>query len=457
MNSDIVRIAAIAVVLMGIIASPATGQFIPAPTDSALKTAAPPIPPTAVGDALRAWLNAFNSGDSAQIADYLHAHPTERDVGEWLRFRQSTGEFTLLTIERSEPQHIAFTLRRARNPTTVYGELSLSATAPVRADGPTLVELGPGVGVAALQISSDARRRVIGRVATLLDSLYVFPDAARRTGDSLRARHARGDYEREINGMTFSHRLNSELRELTNDLHVDVLFSAMPFPPPPPAGVATPLPAAYVSERARREAAERNCGFQRVERLDENVGYIKFDTFDDVIVCEETATAALSFVANTRALIVDLRENSGGAPDMVALVASYLFDSRTLLNTMWTRHTGHTEEFWSRDSVAGLRFGGAKPVYVLTSSRTYSAAEEFAYDVQALGRATIVGESTRGGAHPVRLRRIDEHFAVGIPHARAINPVTGTNWEGVGVAPDIRVPASDALSRVRELLRNKNQ
>jgi C-terminal processing protease CtpA/Prc len=200
---------------------------------------------------------------------------------------------------------------------------------------------------------------------------------------------------------------------------------------------------------------EMNCGFQKVERLDGNVGYLKFDMFADPELCAPTAAAAMNFLAGTRALIVDVRENGGGSPAMVAYVSSYLFDRRTHLNDLWTRQTGKTEEFWTRDSVAGRRFGGEKPVYVLTSSRTFSGAEEFTYNLKNLKRATIVGETTGGGAHPVAGHRIDDHFVIGVPFARAVNPITHTNWEGVGVEPDIKAPAGDALATALKLLREK--
>jgi retinol-binding protein 3 len=139
----------------------------------------------------------------------------------------------------------------------------------------------------------------------------------------------------------------------------------------------------------------------------------------------------------------------------LAYVSSYLFDKRTHLNDLWTRRSGKTEEFWTRDSVPGRRFGGEKPVYVLTSAQTFSGGEEFAYNLKNLKRAIIVGETTGGGAHPVSGHPIDEHFSIGVPFARAINPITHTNWEGVGVKPDISVPAGDALATAQRLLREK--
>jgi C-terminal processing protease CtpA/Prc len=250
--------------------------------------------------------------------------------------------------------------------------------------------------------------------------------------------------------MTFAARLNDELRELSRDKHMGFHYSARPFMPRP---VNAPAPRDPVPGAISRDQADMlNCGFVKVEQLEGNIGYVKFDGFFDVDMCGETASAAMTFVAGTRALIVDLRENGGGSPAMVSYVSSYLFSRRTHLNDIWNRRTGRTEEFWTRDSVPGRRFGGEKPVFVLTSANTFSGAEEFAYNLKALKRATIVGEVTGGGAHPVGPRPVGNDFVIAVPHSRAINPITHTNWEGVGVEPDIKVPAADALAAATKRL-----
>jgi hypothetical protein len=308
--------------------------------------------------------------------------------------------------------------------------------------------------VASLAVDAATRRRVVERAAALLDSLYVFPEVARRMGDTMRARLARGAYDGLTNGMTFARRLEGDLREISHDRHLGVRFSARALPPEP-AGGTPDRPTPEERERERREMREDNCGFRRVEQLAGNVGYLKFDFFADPELCAPTATAAMSFLANTRALVVDLRENGGGDPAMVAFLSSYLFDRRTHLNDIWTRATDSTEHFWTRDSIPGLRFGGEKPVYVLTAARTFSGAEEFTYNLKNLKRATIVGETTGGGAHPVNGHRIDDHFLIGVPFARAINPITRTNWEGTGVEPDVKVPAADALATAEKLIREQ--
>jgi C-terminal processing protease CtpA/Prc len=159
----------------------------------------------------------------------------------------------------------------------------------------------------------------------------------------------------------------------------------------------------------------------------------------------------MSLIANTDALIVDLRKNGGGDPQTVAWMTSYLVDERTHLNSFFFREGNKTEQFWTNDYVPGKKFGGKKPIYVLTAKRTFSGAEEFSYNMKALKRGVIVGETTGGGAHPGESIRLTAHFTMFVPNARAINPITKTNWEGVGVEPDVKVAADDAL-RIAQIL-----
>jgi retinol-binding protein 3 len=139
---------------------------------------------------------------------------------------------------------------------------------------------------------------------------------------------------------------------------------------------------------------------------------------------------------------------------MIALVSTYLFDTRTHLNDLWTRKGDSTDQYWTLPYVPGKRLDG-KPAFVLTSKDTFSGAEEFNYNLKNLKRATIVGETTGGGAHPVNGHRIDDHFMIGVPFARAINPLSKTNWEGTGVQPDVKVQAADALTTAQKLAAEK--
>jgi hypothetical protein len=437
-----------------LLATPARGQFTP------MAASGPPlpilalsaIPATPPGAALREWLAAFNSGDSTRHEAFLHASHSEEAGKAPMEFVRRTGGFDLISIERSEPRLIEFVVRERNRPTVVLGTIELVGKDPVRVMGPSLMIIGPNIPPSAIRIDAGTRKRVVERAAVQLDSFYVYGDVARRMGDSVRLLLARGAYDGYTTGPAFARRLADDLVAVSHDKHLGVRFSASALPPIPrddaPAYVLTP----ELLRQRRGAAAESNCDFQKVERLEGNVGYLKFDGFDDPEYCAETVAAAMTFLSGTRALIVDLRENGGGRAPMVSLILSYLFDTRTHLNDIYTRATDRTEEFWTRDSVAGRRFGGGKPVYVLTSSSTFSAAEDFAYSLQTLKRATIVGETSGGGAHPVRARPIDDHFFIRVPFARSVSPVTKTNWEGTGVVPDIKVAPSAALDTARKMI-----
>jgi C-terminal processing protease CtpA/Prc len=196
-------------------------------------------------------------------------------------------------------------------------------------------------------------------------------------------------------------------------------------------------------------------GVARVEWLDGNIGLLQLRPvlFPPSIAGGEL-TAAMQLVARADALILDLRQTVGGEPGAVALLCSYLFDDEPVhLIDMYERDGDRTTQSWTLPYVPGARFGGTKPVYVLTSGTTFSGGEELAYDLQQHGRAVLVGERTRGGAHPRIGRRVHPHLEATIPTGRAIGPVSGANWEGVGVQPDIEVPAGQALERAHELAR----
>lgn len=410
------------------------------------------IPATPAGAALRTWLDAFNSGDSARMDAYVRAHDTSRTAAGEMRFRKQTGGLVVTDIAHSEPRRIEFLVREAHTPLVGYGVMEVRADDPTRVAQRGIQALANGVTMDSLRLDAGGRRRVVEGAAARLDSFYVFPDVAKRMGDSARARLARGAYDGYTNGPGFALRLDHDLGEIAHDRHLHVRYSGSPLPVPRPEGAAPPVRTPADIARDREQADEDNCGFRKAEVLEGNVGYLRFDYFAPVELCGATASAAMNFLAGTRALVVDMRENGGGKPEMVRHVVSYLFDGRTHINDLWTRSTGKTEEFWTRDSVEGRRFGGTKPVYVLTSNGTFSGGEEFTYDLRTQHRATIVGETTGGGAHPVRMRPIDEHFAIGVPYARAINPVTKTNWEGTGVEPDVKVKAADALATALKLI-----
>ncbi len=307
-----------------------------------------------------------------------------------------------------------------------------------------------GTGGPQQDMAIDAKTRiaVIEGAIKALNENYVFPETAKKMEQTVRERMKRKEYDKITSAENLASTLTSHFQEVSRDKHLRVRFS---FEPLPDFGKQQQAP----SPEQRAWASARNFGFEKVERLDGNIGYLELRGFMEAEMASETAAAAMSFLANTGALIIDLRRNGGGQPEMVALVSSYLFDKPTHLNDIYSRFDNRTQEFWTREPVAGKRYGESKPVYVLTSNHTFSAAEEFSYNLKNLKRATIVGETTGGGAHPVRPHRINEHFAIGVPFARAINPITKTNWEGVGVKPDVEAPAAQAL-KTAHLLALKN-
>jgi hypothetical protein len=292
-----------------------------------------------------------------------------------------------------------------------------------------------------ITLTPALRNEVIEGTIKQLNAYYVFPDVARQMEAAIRKRAANHEYDQISSPKAFVDILTVHLRDVSHDKHLGVMYSASPLPPLPGPN-AQPSP--EQRERALGFGRAINFGFEKVERLPGNVGYLRLGGFFPPDMGAETAAAAMTFVANTDALIIDLRWNNGGDPAMVAFISTYLFNEPTHLNDIYWRPDSSTRQWWTLPHVPGTRFQG-KDVYVLTSKRTFSAGEEFTNNLKVLKRATIVGDTTGGGANPGGPRPINDHFAVWVPSGRAINPVTKGNWEGTGVIPDVPVGEGIAL------------
>ncbi len=272
---------------------------------------------------------------------------------------------------------------------------------------------------------------------------YVFPDTAGQICAQLEKHLNDGDYTEISEGKLFAFALTTHMQEINQDEHLWVRWH----PKALPEHEGSLLQNEEKLVEFRQKAQLDNYGFHKVERLPGNVGYIDIRYFTRPSWGSgDTAVAAMTFVANTDALIFDIRKCGGGNPGMVSLISSYLFDGEPLhLNSLYWRDDDFTQQYWTLPYVPGKRFDG-KPVYVLTSDFTFSAGEEFAYNLKSRQRATLVGETTGGGAHPGSPFRLHPHFEVFIPLGRAINPITNENWEGKGVEPDIAVSSEQAFS-----------
>ena len=294
---------------------------------------------------------------------------------------------------------------------------------------------------ADMKIDAATQKRVVAELSKDLNENYVFPDLAKKMGVDMNSRLKKGEYHSLNSAVKFAKALTENMQAISEDKHLRVRFSERPIP------VRTSRRQPTKEERERHEAQlkQRNYGFEKVERMQGNIGYVELRGFMDHEKGAKTVESAMNFLANTEAIIFDLRRNGGGSPRMVALISSYLFgDEKVHLNNLYWRKGDVTNEFWTSPKKANVKFEG-KEVYILTSTRTFSAAEEFSYNLRNLKRATIVGETTGGGAHPGGTFRLDKHFRAFISTGRAISPITKTNWEGVGVKPHVAVSKEKAL------------
>jgi retinol-binding protein 3 len=287
-------------------------------------------------------------------------------------------------------------------------------------------------------IGAAERAAIIDSMSATLNRNYVFPEVAKKMETAARKKLKSGGYNTITSARQFADVLTADLMEVCHDGHFGIRYAAEI--PPNTDSLTDEQRAQYLAQLKRD-----NFGFRKVERLPGNIGYVDFRQFVGAEYAAPTAIAAMNFLGNCDAIIFDLRQNGGGEPSMIQLLTSYLLKQSTHLNSFYIRQSDSIQQFWSSAWVPGPRLDNAD-VYVLTSHFTFSGAEEFSYNIKNLKRGSIVGEVTGGGAHPVsEFYFANLHFGVRVPFGRAINPVSGANWEGVGVKPDVEVPADQAL------------
>ena len=302
----------------------------------------------------------------------------------------------------------------------------LALTAPAQAASPAPVD----------------RNAVIEQVASLIEERYVDAAAGRRIAADLR--RTRGRWRQHPDEARFAKAVTDWLRDRSKDGHFALDYSADPIR-------SNEAGSTYAeAEIERYYGRQVNHGVRRIERLDGNIMLLELTVFPPPAMAADVISAAMTVAAQGDALIIDLRNNGGGMETM-SLVAGYLLPPGSPMSGIYDRPSNKLTTQQSPQSVPGRRFGDSKPLYILTSKKTFSAAEALAYDLQALKRAVIVGERSGGGANPFEYRVVHPHFALSLPEQRSVNPITGSNWQGVGVKPDVEVGSDQALDRALTL------
>lgn len=286
---------------------------------------------------------------------------------------------------------------------------------------------------------------IINSLIHTLDTYYVMTEKGKEMGNVLKKNLKAGTYNSITDPSQLASRLEKDIKSVYDDKHLYVFYDP---------GFEQNQQASQTEKEAKTRELEyekaKNFMFTSAKILPRNIGYIQLNGFvDQVEQAEPTATAAFGFLAHTDALIIDLRFNGGGSPAMVEQLESYFFKEKTHMSDIYERSTNKTTSFYA-DPAKSKGISLMMPVYILTSKRTFSAAEDFSYSMQQIKRAQVIGDTTAGGAHPTRPIALKGGFVAQIPFARSINPYSKNNWEGTGVIPDIPVQSSNALEKAME-------
>lgn len=284
------------------------------------------------------------------------------------------------------------------------------------------------------------RNVMIDTILTCFKINYVYPETAISLKDSIDLRNKKGEYSNFTDVEEFLTRLSSDIRKITQDKHIGINYIVN-------SDYETRQNKHSLLSEQLNEKKKKNFNFRKVEWLPGNIGYFRFDIFEDPQYAGETAKSAINFISNCDAIIIDLRYNSGGEEKMVRYLASYFFAEPTLLTIRYFAKQDSIVQSWTDSYTPGKKLID-KDIYILTSSNTASGAEAFTYILKNYDKATIIGENTRGAAHWVEYFYYSTlKIEIKLPVARPINPVSKTNWEKTGIKPDIEIPEHKALDK----------
>lgn len=296
-----------------------------------------------------------------------------------------------------------------------------------------------------LILDNNFKREVVYSVASIMKEKYLYPRIGERMAEFLISQYEKGEYNNLSEVKPFCSRITSDMRSIDNDKHLWVFYSpeeayeVKAYHNLVPEDEVNKINDQYY-EIDRRE----NFGYKKVEILDGNVGYLDLEYFTNSDTTEQALKGAMQFLSNSDAIIIDLRNNGGGQGSQY--LPSYFFAEGELINLggCLCRDSSLNVESWTLSRIEGKRMPETD-LYILTSSKTFSAAEGFAYSMQSLKRGVVVGESTKGGAHPVDILIVKGGILTQFPICESFNPITKTNWERVGVKPDIKTSSESAL------------
>ncbi len=403
-----------------------------------------PLPDNAVGRSAEAFVEFLKKADESAVEAFVSTHfeAEFRDhapmnihtlvlASVWKKHPEPVLRQVFIRTDFSAELYLQSSVDKSWTQITLQVESksphrinSLRARSIDGPPDPALWEIDPEA------LTDEQRRKIVAQIVAIMRKRYVDPEVGISAGRYVEEAIEKGEYDNILKLEIFAERLTEDLRHVTKDRHVRVHPEGTPSsalaPAPPPTGLN---------------------GLEEATALSGNIGYINLRLF---LMARKTIASAMKTIENTDAIIFDVRKSPGGVPQSVQYWCSYLFDTKTHLNSLYWREGDRTEEFWTLDEIDGKKRPHV-PVFVLTSESTFSGAEEFAYNLQTRERATIVGQSTGGGANPAPKFSISPHLTIRVSTGKAINPVTQTNWEGVGVKPDVEVAAERALEKALTL------
>ena len=323
---------------------------------------------------------------------------------------------------------------------TVTSALRLYRKSITKMKGWILIIMLLLTGMVQAQLSQQEKERSLQQLFDLLSQKYIYEDVAEEVRRQLSLHLSEGRYDTIRTGKEFSFRITKDLQEISKDQHLKLEFAPK-----------TDSVTAQEFDKEDHESFVKNVleasgyGIRKREILPGNVGYLEIPLFGPLDKVADTLIAAMDIVAETDALILDLRQCRGSMdPGTIPFLAGYFFEEPVHLSNFYTRETGETRQFWSAVYVPGKKYLN-KPVFILTSGRTFSGGEGFAFHMKNRERAQIIGSTTRGGAHPTEWIRLNDLFAATVPFATTLDPVDGSTWEGVGVKPHVEVKTQMAL------------